>query len=179
LLTLCAIALAGAPMAAAAQTPAQWEACFARGMIRVPQQARDALTRIQGRERQLLALRSYLRAGNLEARWSWSAVQIAAYERSAEYAGAMAALQRVQTRFAQLHPGYQLRINTQVRSLDVQIVRWNENASVGRASIALAIAARPICAQSPQRFNEWLARWRDAMPANLPDLSRRCARSGH
>ena len=54
----------------------------------LPPVAREALQRIDGKPRQLLAVRGYLRSGRqLSSRWSWSADEIRAYcrERLAPY----------------------------------------------------------------------------------------------
>src|SRR5688500_1377137 len=52
---------------------------------------REALGRVEGEGRRLLALRGYLRGGrDAAARWAWSRERIEAYEKSAEYAAALA-----------------------------------------------------------------------------------------
>ncbi len=85
--------------------------------------------------RRLLALRSYLRAGDtLSERWSWTAEEIRRYEQSQEFRDAQAELDLVVAEFAATNPGYTLYVNRQVRSLDVQIERWNGNPSVGAAA---------------------------------------------
>jgi hypothetical protein len=104
---------------------------------------RDALDGIAGDARRLLALRGYLRAGQqAQARWAWSQAQIDLYETSAEGADALAEVERVRETFAQLNPGYALRVNTQVRSLDEQLRKWNQVESVGRAADELLAEAR-------------------------------------
>src|SRR5690606_36923318 len=100
--------------------------------------AQDALLRIEGTPRQLLALRSYLRANaRLIERWSWSDDEIESFEKTAAYRELMAEVARVQTRFEAENPGYTLYANTDVRSLDTQIERWNTNESVQRVATAI------------------------------------------
>jgi hypothetical protein len=109
----------------------------------LPDSAAEALRRIDGNDRRLLALRSYLRnRSSLEQRWSWSPAQIASYQRSAEFRAVQAELAKIASRFAQSNPGYALYVNTQVRSLDTQIARWNENTSVAEASRELEKAVK-------------------------------------
>ena len=60
--------------------------CVAGLTSELPAQVAATIERIEGRERQLLALRSYLRsAESLTSRWSWSEEQIVEYAQSAEY----------------------------------------------------------------------------------------------
>jgi hypothetical protein len=109
----------------------------------------DALDRIDGTGRRLLALRSYLRAGaGLSGRWSWSSEQIAAYEASPEGRELREAIRRVQEAFAHANPGYELWVNPQLRSLDVQLERWNSNDSIAAAADNLQRAATSFV-QSP------------------------------
>lgn len=97
--------------------------------------ARGALTRIDGTARQLLALRGYVRIEEgLAARWSWTAEEIKRFENSAEYRAALNEVEKVRQKFAALNPGYELYVNTQVRTLEKQIKFWNETKSVQSAS---------------------------------------------
>jgi hypothetical protein len=103
----------------------------------------DALARIDGTGRRLLALRSYLRGNShLAERWSWTQEQIAAYQSSPEHRALQEAIDRVNASFMSANPGYELWVNPDVRSLDVQIEHWNTNESVAAAAEALAAAAR-------------------------------------
>ena len=98
----------------------------------------DTLQRIRGANRQLLALRAYLRAGDsLSARWSWSQEQLAGYASTSEGKAAAADIDAVVAAFAKANPGYDLQVNRQPRSLEVQLAHWNENASVAAVSVAL------------------------------------------
>jgi hypothetical protein len=137
------------------------------------------MERIPDLGRRLLALRSYLRAGStLSARWSWSEDEVRAFEQSQEFRDAQAELDGVVAAFANAYPGYTLYVNRQVRSLDVQIERWNENASVDAASKVLLADLKQ--ARAPRRRKkslDWLQRtlaeWTLAVPVTLaaPGLS--------
>jgi hypothetical protein len=104
-----------------------------------------ALALIDGTGRRLLALRSYFRSGGrLTERWSWDEQQIAAYEQSPEYRELQAEIERVRQAFAEANPGYDLWVNPQVRSLDIQIDHWNTNESVADAAADLLAAAQEL-----------------------------------
>ena len=148
--------------------------------------AREALQRIDSTPRQLLAVRGYLRAGNdLTSRWSWSADEIRAYESSQEYSDLLAEIAAVRARFETANPGYSLYANTTARSLDLQLQRWNSNASVGVIAERLQQAAvRELSAKSSYpatpdarattRFANFLREWRPvpgAAPLAVPGLS--------
>jgi hypothetical protein len=128
---------------------------------------REALGRVNTDARRLLALRGYLRTGGETAsRWAWSRERIESYERSPEYAAALAEIEKVRREFEGANPGYTLRVNTQVRSLDEQLEKWNENDSAARAGEELLVRVREELAgtsyaESPagtdvQRFERFL-----------------------
>jgi hypothetical protein len=124
------------------------------------------LERIEGGGRQLLALRSYLRSSaRLAERWSWTAEQIAAYEKSPEYAELQAEIERVRAAFAAANPDHELWVNPQVRNLDIQLQGWNRNESVNAAGDALLAAAQqfvasPAVADRPaERARSQLEHW--------------------
>ncbi len=128
---------------------------------------REALGRIETDGRRMLALRGYLRAGrDAASRWAWSRERIESYEKSSEYAAALAEIEKVRREFEGANPGYTLHVNTQVRSLDEQLQKWNENDSVARAGEELLARAReeltgPSYAEAPsaadaQRFEQFL-----------------------
>jgi hypothetical protein len=137
-----------------------------------------ALARIDGSDRQLLAARSYLRAGStLAARWSWTEAEVASYRSSAEYRDVLAAVEKVIAAFEAQNAGYTLYVNREVRSLDVQLARWNENTSVGATASALRAAAlaafpNPGAAKVAQ-LRDFLVAWRPSPAATLaaPGLS--------
>jgi len=146
---------------------------------RLAPEQREALLRIPEEPRRLLALRGYLRAGRgASGRWAWSRAQIEAYERSPEYAAALAEIEKVNGEFAASNPGYTLRVNTQVRSLDEQLSKWNENDSVKRAGeelftralteISTTSYAEPPGAGEVERFERFL---RGADTGTTPTLA--------
>ena len=92
---------------AATQSPdSQLSAYLDAAAESLPASAVATLARIPERERQLLALRAYLRAGeSLEPRWSWSDEQIRQYEDSDEHLDVLAQLERISQRFAADNPG--------------------------------------------------------------------------
>jgi hypothetical protein len=151
----------------------------------VPDAAKDALQRIDGQARQLLAVRGYLRAGQqLQSRWSWSADEIRAYEASHEFGDLLAEVALVRARFEAANPGYSLYANTTARSLDLQLQRWNSNKSVGVIAKRLQKAVERELAQSTYpahpdakatlRFADFLRAWRPvpaAPPLAAPGLS--------
>jgi len=104
--------------------------------------AADALARTDGTGRQLLAARAYLRAGaGLAERWSWSNAEIGAWRGSPAQAALDAAIARVRSAFESANPGCSLHVNPEVRSLEIQLERWNTNPAIASASSALAEAA--------------------------------------
>lgn len=133
-----------------------------------------AIDRIEGTGRQLLALRSYVRsASTIADRWSWTQVQIDLYRESDEYRDLLAEIEKVRVRFAADNPGFTLYANTEVRSLDVQIARWNENKGVGVAAADLYIAACGANSAKAGPFRKFLVEWQPDSPAPLaaPGLS--------
>jgi hypothetical protein len=103
----------------------------------------EAIGKIDGTPRRLLALRGYLRSrAGLKSKWSWNAKEIAAYKQSAEYKAALAEVEKVKTKFAEQNPGYSIEVNTEVRTLEAQIASWNRTESVGTAANALFAAVQ-------------------------------------
>lgn len=135
----------------------------------------DALRDIDGTPRRLLAMRGYLRARDtLHARWSWSESQIEAFEKSPRYMQMLADIAKVDARFRQANPGYSLLVNTQVRSLGVQLERWNKNRTVGKVADDLEAAVRQSAAgASSDALGQFLADWTPTTPIPLaaPGLS--------
>jgi hypothetical protein len=132
----------------------------------------ETLQRIHGADRQLLALRAYLRAGDsLSARWSWSQETLAKYPATPEGQAAAADIDLVVAEFAKENPGYQLQINRQPRSLEVQLARWNENASVAAAAASLAksLDGRFTDSRSPTtaQLRDALTQWTPGTDAAL------------
>ncbi len=123
----------------------------------------EALSRIDGTGRQLLALRSYVRsASHVAERWSWTQGEIEAFEGSPEQRDLQLAIDRVRTAFVTASPGYELYVNSHVRSLDVQIEHWNGNESVAAAADEILAAAKALIASPgfpsdrPERAREAL-----------------------
>lgn len=122
--------LAAGPLWAA--EPKSLEAIF-ENLAESP--AKDALSQIPDPGRRLLALRSYARfRAPLVTRWSWTAEEIKAYQGSAEQTALLKEVGEISAHFAEANPGYELYMNTKVRSLDEQIRKWNKNKSVGVAA---------------------------------------------
>ena len=96
--------------------------------------AQATLERVDGQGRKLLATRAYLRAGSgMDGRWSWTQQQIDAYAGSPAQIALDAEIAQVLAAFEKNNPGYTLFTNPQVRSLDLQLIRWNETASIAKA----------------------------------------------
>ena len=143
---LPAVAAVGLAWAAAAGTdplPAYLASISAQFDPRVAQ----TLAQLDGSGRQLLALRSYLRsAPRLAERWSWTQEQIEAFEGSSEQRDLQQEIDRVRAAFVAANPGFELYVNSEVRSLDVQIEHWNSNASVTAASEEILAATQALMA---------------------------------
>jgi hypothetical protein len=122
---------------------------------------------VEGLPRQLLAARAYLRAGaGLRNQWSWSEAQVAEFERSATRQQMLADIKRLTALFESLNPGFTLYVNTEVRSLGVQLERWNKNRTVGLLADELhAAASRAISVGQPLR--QFLIDWRPSAAAPL------------
>lgn len=151
----------------------------------LPRKAAETLQQIDGTPRRLLATRAYLRAGDeLRSRWSWSMDEIHEHARSAEYRAFLNETDKVRARFEAQNPGYTLYANTEARSLELQITRFNTNKSVARVAASLHEQARaeidkaaydsPERADSVQHFKLFLTRWRPptAAPLAAPGISR-------
>jgi hypothetical protein len=140
----------------------------------------QTLQRIEGTGRRLLALRSYLRTrGSLAARWSWSQAQIDAYRESDEYRDLLAEIDRIRAKFEAANPGFELYANTEVRSLDQQVERWNSNATIGKIAATLeqdaceSFANGGSPAKHSNALGDFLTRWQPELPPPLaaPGLS--------
>jgi len=152
-----------APVACAASPPKNTAALVKAIASRQDPRVVAALARISGTDRRLLALRSYLRAGaGLPERWSWSAEEIEAFVQSPEYVTLQAEIEQVKQAFISANSGFELWVNPEVRSLDVQLVNWNSNKSVSRAAANLQSG-----------FRKWLnsAAVKVMPPADLPSAA--------
>jgi hypothetical protein len=144
----------------------------------------NTLAEIDDPARKDLAMVYYLRAGkSIAARWSWTQGRIDQYERSPEYVDARTEIEKITRRFAADNPGFVLRPNTLIRSLDKQIGRWREVDSIGVASTELVHSAKkelstgsyPVnpTKQAISRFSAFLSSWQPSRPPTLaaPGLS--------
>jgi len=146
LTTLAAAGLAGADVRDDDRLPAHVASVSAQLDPRVAQ----TLAQLDGTGRQLLALRSYLRsASNLAERWSWTEDQIEAFAGSPEERDLQQEIDGVRKAFMADNPGFELYVNSAVRSLDVQIEHWNSNTSVTAAAEGILVAAQALIA-SPE-----------------------------
>jgi len=148
------------------------------------QAQKDALLNIENKNRRNLAMTYYLRAGEtISLRWSWSRAEIKAYENSSEFIAAVAEIDKVSRRFAAENSQHKLYANTQIRSLEEQLRRWQEVRSVGVAADQLHKASLSHLQQHAyaaipdkmgiERFKHFLASWRAPSPPTLaaPGLS--------
>ena len=127
----------------------------------------QTMAQLDGTGRQLLALRSYLRsASHLAERWSWTQEQIEAFEGSPEQRDLQQEIDRVRTAFVAANPGFELYVNSQVRSLDVQIEHWNSNESVKAAAEEILVAAQALIG-SPRFSADRPEQAREALKAFL------------
>jgi hypothetical protein len=133
--------LALAVPTAVAPSGARQDAWVVQASAGLPAAVIDALHRIDGVDRRLLALRAYLRAGDaLSERWSWTQDRLSAYPSTPEGKAAAIEINAVVAGFATRNPGFTLQVNRQPRTLDVQITHWNENESVGKTAAMLRAA---------------------------------------
>jgi hypothetical protein len=176
LLLACCVAFAAATTAREDDMQAQWVALASQGL---DPRAAETLARVHGTGRQLLALRAYLRAGDaMGERWSWTDRQLAAYPTSAEGRTAASDIAAVEQAFGRANPGFRARANQMPRSLEVQIVHWNENPGVGAVAAQFERAlSREFAGGSrvpeSDRLREALTDWRPTVAAPLaaPGLS--------
>jgi hypothetical protein len=151
-------------IAGASQTQAQvWAAQASAG---IDSRVIDTLRQIMSPDRRLLALRSYLRAhDSLVERWSWSREQISDYPSTPEGKAAAAEIDAVSAAFATANPGFSLRVNRNLRSLEEQIAHWNANESVGKAAGDLVAElerrfAVDALTPSPNQLQAALQQWK-------------------
>jgi hypothetical protein len=180
-LFLCVLLL----VAGAAYGETALEAHMAAAAKLLDPRAQATLEQMPDLERRLLAMRGYLRSGaQFGDRWSWTQAQIDRYERSREKREAEAELERIRARFAEMNPGYTLRVNTAVRSLDIQLARWNSNRLVAKTAeqlrkdvdrelVAKHYPTLPTLGSTAQ-FAAFLRTWvpRSPAPLAVPGLSR-------
>jgi hypothetical protein len=131
-----------------------------------------ALSKIEGTARRLLAVRGYLRGEALMvSRWSWTAEEIKSYEASAEHQKAMEEVEKVRRKFSEQNPGYEIYVNTQVRTLERQIQLWNETKSVETAAgelVALALSELAGAAYNDMPSQSSTEKFRKFLQASAP-----------
>jgi hypothetical protein len=180
-LAACHCSFASSSAAAAGDAGAS-DARIARHLAEVcttlDPRAAATLERIDGLGRQLLAARSYLRVGSaLGERWSWSQAEIDRYQGSALQRALDTEIDRVRAAFVKQNPGYTLWVNPQVRSVEVQVQRWNENATVAAAGAAMLERVRRELATAPVEGDagtgrQWLTSLlRSTWPTPTPTLA--------
>jgi hypothetical protein len=76
-------------------------------------------------------------SGSLDDRWSWTDAQIHAYEGSVEQRDLQQEVGRVRAAFVAANPGYEIWVNPQIRSLEVQLDHWNRSESIQSAGANL------------------------------------------
>jgi hypothetical protein len=167
--------------AAAAGDPVASDARIARHLAEVcatlDPRAAATLERIDGLGPRLLAARSYLRVGAIGERWSWSQAEIDRYQGSALQRALDAEIDRVRAVFEKHNPGYTLWVNPQVRSVEVQLQRWNENATVAAAGASMLERVRRELATAPTvdetgSGRQWLeSLLRSTWPTPTPTLA--------
>jgi hypothetical protein len=93
---------------------------------------------VDDQPRRLLALRRYLRMGGKKvvAQWTWTPEEAVEKMKSARAQELMKLAEAVQIRFAEQNPGYTLALSP-LRSLERQVAKWHENASVREAGTKL------------------------------------------
>lgn len=92
---------------------------------------RDAMRWIDGTNRRLLALKYYLaKGGAIRSQWTWTPREIVRFKKSADYGEALAEVEKVKAKFAELNPGYTLQVKTEVRTVEEQITIWNATPSI-------------------------------------------------
>lgn len=133
----------------------------------------ETLAAIDGTGRKLLATRAYLRsAAQLDERWSWNDAQIAAYQGSPEKLRLDAAIARVRCAFESANPGHTLFVNETIRSLDLQIARWNRSESIKRSADHMreTIAAELAAPEFPRASTpKGVSAFRELLVAHKPE----------
>ena len=126
------------PLTAAGNSEEKLQRYLAAVGDKLNPKAQAAIPRIEGTNRRLIAVRGYLRsAATLDAKWVWSPEEINRYRSSPEFKQAVAEVEKVKQKFAELNPGYTLSANTNVRTLDEQIKNWNTTPSIKETGDAL------------------------------------------
>jgi hypothetical protein len=166
-------------LSAAARGDAALDSYLSAVASQLDTRAAEALARLDGTGRRLLAARSYLRSSaSLRDHWSWTQAQIDAYQGSPAQRHLDDEIGRVRQAFEEGNPGFTLYVNPQVRSLDVQIERWNTNTSVSAAAEDLLSAAAALVeagrfpdAGTPAGRDAFAAFLRSHTPTPIPTIA--------
>lgn len=182
-LGLVAACFAGTTAAAhavgAVPSDARIEAYLGALRAQLDPRAAAALDQIDGLDRRLLAARAYLRSrAVIDERWSWTREQVECYAGSPLQHALDAEIARVRAAFEARNPGYTLWVNPEVRSVELQLERWNANAGVGRAAqsvldtVRTRVASREAPAVGSNAAVAWFAEMlRTTTPQPLPPLA--------
>ncbi|MBC8145267.1 MAG: hypothetical protein H7X80_06745, partial [bacterium] len=109
---------------------------------RLDARMQGALSHIPDDGRRLLAIKYYARrAGSIDGLWALTANQIKRHQGSKYHRTAIAHVEAIKLRFAKDNPGYYLKVNTDVRSLENQIELWNSVGSTANAGDGILSAA--------------------------------------
>jgi hypothetical protein len=116
---------------------------------RLDPRMQGAIRHIADDARRLLALKYYARRrGSIDGRWALSSNQIVKYNATKEHRTAVALVEAIRLRFAEDNPGYHLKVNTDVRTLEKQIEIWNTFPSTAQAGESLLGKAERALADS-------------------------------
>lgn len=109
---------------------------------RLDARMQTALSHIPDDGRRLLAIKYYARrAKSIDGSWALSSKQLAKYRASKQHRQAIALVEAIKVRFSEQNPGYHLRVDTDVRTLEEQIEIWNSVGSTAAAGEGIHDAA--------------------------------------
>lgn len=108
-----------------------------------------AIARIRNGERRFLAIRGYVRREyKVNTHWSWTASEAAEFRKTAEYRTIIDSVNAVSTRFAAQNPGHRLQVAIDIRTLELQLRKWNRVASIDVAGRELIDTSLIVIADS-------------------------------
>ena len=144
----------GSPQAGATPSAeASRDAWVAQASVGLPPPVLEALSKIAGADRQLLALRSYLKAGSgLADRWSWSLDQQSRYSSTLEGKAASVELDAVVAAFAAENPGFSVRAQSAASKpggADREL-EWQRIGPLGRCCVRRRCVERRFGAERAQ-----------------------------
>lgn len=120
------------------------------------ERVRNVLDRITDENRNLLALRGYVRfPSRITNRWAWTNQEEEEFRGSREGAVMAGEIQSILRRFARNNPGHRLRANQQARSLDQQINSWiNQRSRGGRIVLSFGQRLWNLAGSELDRTNQ-------------------------